>query len=52
VQRALLLARIAEATKAGCDMAMVATGPGTGSHRNVERVGFRVVYTRTKFMRG
>jgi len=51
VQRALLLARIAEATKAGCDLAMVATGPGSGSQRNVERVGFRVVYTRMKFLK-
>lgn len=51
VQRALLLARFAAAAQAGCDLAMVATGPGSGSQRNVERVGFRVVYTRTKFFK-
>jgi GNAT superfamily N-acetyltransferase len=51
VQRALLLARIAHAVESGCDLAMVATGPGSGSQRNVERLGFRVVYTRTKFLR-
>ena len=51
VQTALLLARIAAAARAGCDLAMVATGPGTGSQRNVERLGFRVVYTRTKFLK-
>jgi GNAT superfamily N-acetyltransferase len=51
VQKALLLARIAAAARAGCDLAMVATGPGTGSQRNVERLGFRVVYTRTKFLK-
>jgi len=50
VQRALLLARIAKASQEGCDLAMVATGPGSGSQRNVERLGFRVVYTRTKFL--
>jgi GNAT superfamily N-acetyltransferase len=51
VQRALLLARIALAAESGCDLAMVATNPGSGSQRNVERLGFRVVYTRTKFLR-
>jgi len=51
VQKALLLARIAKAAEEGCDLAMVATMPGSGSQRNVERQGFRVVYTRTKFMR-
>ena len=51
VQRALLLARIAAAAQSGCDLAMVATSPGSGSQRNVERQGFRVVYTRTKFLK-
>jgi GNAT superfamily N-acetyltransferase len=51
VQRALLLARIALATESGCDLAMVATNPGSGSQRNVERLGFRIAYTRTKFLR-
>jgi len=51
VQKALLLARLAKASEQGCDLAMVATMPGSGSQRNVERQGFRVVYTRTKFMR-
>ena len=51
VQKALLLARIAAAARARCDLAMVATGPGSGSQRNVERLGFRVVYTRTKFFK-
>lgn len=50
-QKALLLARLAAAAESGCDLAMVATGPGTGSQRNVERAGFRVVYTRTKFLK-
>ena len=51
VQRALLLARIALAAESGCDLAMVAANPGSGSQRNVERLGFQVVYTRTKFLR-
>ena len=51
VQQALLLARLAAAAESGCDLAMVATGPGSGSQRNVERQGFRVVYTRVKFLR-
>jgi GNAT superfamily N-acetyltransferase len=51
VQKALLLARLAKAAREGCDLAMVATMPGSGSQRNVERQGFKVVYTRTKFMR-
>ncbi len=51
IQKALLLARLALAAESSCDLAMVATMPGSGSQRNVERQGFRVVYTRTKFMR-
>jgi len=51
VQKALLLARLAQATQLGCDLAMVATAPGSGSQRNVQRLGFSVVYTRTKFIR-
>jgi GNAT superfamily N-acetyltransferase len=51
VQKALLVARLAFAAESGCDLAMVATMPGSGSQRNVERQGFRVVYTRTKFLK-
>jgi len=51
VQTALILARLKQAANLSCDMAMVATMPGSGSQRNVERHGFRVVYTRTKFLR-
>ena len=51
VQKALLLARLSKAAESDCDLAMVATNPGSGSQRNVERLGFRVVYTRTKFLR-
>lgn len=47
-QTALLRARLAFAAEQGCDIAMVTTLPGSTSQRNVERQGFRVVYTRTK----
>jgi GNAT superfamily N-acetyltransferase len=50
VQQALIEARLAHAARAGCDVAMTVTLPGSGSQRNVERHGFRVVYSRTKFL--
>ena len=50
-QNALILGRLKLAADSGCDLAMVATMPGSGSQRNVERHGFRVVYTRTKFLK-
>lgn len=49
IQTALLKARLAYARKNGCDLAMVTTLPGTTSQRNVEKQGFQVAYTRTKF---
>lgn len=51
VQTALLQARVARAKAAGCDLAMSIAQPGSASHRNIERLGFRVVYTRVKFQR-
>lgn len=51
IQTALLQARLAFAARAGCEIAMVTTMPGTISQRNVERQGFRVVYTRTKIQK-
>jgi GNAT superfamily N-acetyltransferase len=51
VQAALISARLADGREAGCDIAMSVTQPSSGSQRNLERQGFRVVYTRTKFTR-
>ena len=51
VQTALLRARVAWALAHGCDMAMSIAPPGSASHRNLERAGFRVAYTRTKVIR-
>jgi hypothetical protein len=47
VQTALLHTRLAHASAAGCDLAVICTQPGSGSQRNAERQGFRVVYART-----
>ncbi len=51
VQTALLHARLAAALGAGCDLAMVHTAPGSASQRNVERLGFRLAYTRVVLAR-
>jgi hypothetical protein len=48
-QGLLLAARLAEARRRGCDVAMMVTAPGSTSQRNAERRGFRVAYTRTKW---
>jgi hypothetical protein len=48
-QLALLDARLAYAASAGCDLAMMAALPGSGSQRNAERHGFRIAYTRVKW---
>jgi GNAT superfamily N-acetyltransferase len=46
VQHALLAVRLADAAGAGCDLALVHTEPGSPSQRNVERLGFRLAYTK------
>lgn len=51
VQTALLHARLTAATAAGCDLAMVHTVPGNASQRNVERLGFRLAYTKMALVR-
>ncbi len=47
VQAALLKARLADAKKAGYDLASVQARPGNGSCRNIERAGFSLAYTKT-----
>lgn len=51
VQAALIRARLAYAQRAGCDLAIVTTPPGSDSQRNVVRYGFGVSYTRVAFTR-
>ncbi len=46
VQTALLERRLADAARAGCDIAVVTTLPGSKSHENVQRHGFELLYTR------
>lgn len=51
VQAALIRARLAFAQRAGCDLAVVTTSPGSDSQRNVVRHGFDLCYTRLIFTR-
>ncbi len=46
VQQALIQARLRDAAAAGCDVAAASVLPGSGSHRNYERAGFRLFYMR------
>jgi ribosomal protein S18 acetylase RimI-like enzyme len=46
VQTALLSARLVDAVRAGCDVAVVTTQPGSKSQQNVQRRGFHLLYTR------
>ncbi|MFZ3215356.1 MAG: GNAT family N-acetyltransferase [Candidatus Acidiferrales bacterium] len=50
VQLALLAARLEWARENGCDLAVSIAQPGSISHHNIERCGFRVAYTRTKLI--
>ncbi len=51
VQAALLAVRLADAAAAGCDLALIHTEPGSPSQRNVERLGFRLAYTKVMLWR-
>jgi GNAT superfamily N-acetyltransferase len=51
VHGALLAARLSEAARAGCDVATAGARPGSVSHRNMERAGFHVAYTRPVLVR-
>ena len=49
LQAALLHERMLYAHQHGCDIAMMVAQPGSNSHRNAERQGFQIAYTRTKW---
>ena len=51
VQSGLLDLRLHEAAKAGCDLAVVTTQPGSKSQQNVQRKGFHLLYTRAVLVR-
>jgi ribosomal protein S18 acetylase RimI-like enzyme len=46
VQTALLSVRLTEAARAGADISVVTTAPGSKSQENVQRRGFHLLYTR------
>jgi GNAT superfamily N-acetyltransferase len=52
VQTALLSVRLADAVRAGCDIAVVTTQPGSKSQQNVQRRGFHLLYTRAILVKG
>ncbi|MDQ3473384.1 MAG: hypothetical protein M3447_06565 [Acidobacteriota bacterium] len=49
-QLALLDSRLRYAAEHGCTIAMMGALPGSASQRNAERQGFRIAYTRTKWL--
>lgn len=51
VQTALLRARLRDAAAAGCELAVVTTLPGSRSQLNVQRQGFKLLYTRALLVR-
>jgi ribosomal protein S18 acetylase RimI-like enzyme len=51
IQSALLSARLADATAAGCDLAVITVQPGSKSQQNAQRRGFDLLYTRAVLAR-
>lgn len=51
LQSAMINARLAHAADLGCDLAISAVVPGSGSHRNYLRAGFQLVYMRVNLIR-
>jgi len=51
LQSGLIRERLARAARAGCDLAMACTLPGSASHRNYERLGFSLAYMRVNVRR-
>jgi len=46
IQSALLLRRLCDARRAGCDLAIMTAQPGSKSHFNAQRQGFELLYAR------
>ena len=51
VQSALLRARLLDAARQGCDLAIVTTEPASKSQENVQRAGFALLYSRAILIR-
>jgi GNAT superfamily N-acetyltransferase len=49
LQQAIQRYRIELAREAGCTLVVTEAMPGSGSQRNMERLGFRVIYTHLQF---
>ena len=49
IQQAVQRHRLKLARDAGCDLAATEAAPGGASHRNMERLGFRIAYTHAEF---
>jgi GNAT superfamily N-acetyltransferase len=51
VQSTLLRARLVDAARRGCDLAVVTTEPGSKSQQNVQKAGFTLLYPRAILIR-
>lgn len=51
VQTAMLAARLSDAARRRCDLAVITTLPGSKSHQNAQRHGFELLYTRAILVR-
>jgi ribosomal protein S18 acetylase RimI-like enzyme len=51
VQRALMLARLADAVERGAKLATIQAAPGVSTRTNAERLGFRLAYGRVTLLR-
>jgi GNAT superfamily N-acetyltransferase len=51
IQQAMQRYRLKLAHDAGCRLAVTESAPGSGSQRNMERLGFRIVFTHLEFTR-
>ena len=51
VQSAPLRARLLDAARHGCDLAVVTTEPASKSQENVQRAGFSLLYARAVLIR-
>ncbi len=51
VQQAIQRYRLRLAREAGCELAVTEAAPGGASQRNMERLGFRIVFTHVEFVK-
>jgi hypothetical protein len=51
VQSTLLRARLVDAARAGCDLAITCTEPASKSQENMQRAGFELLYARAVLVR-